>query len=168
MRKCIAHFLRNSFRNIGELVPWKQLVEARQTALHASIPWLASCSPCLSVFSTLPTGTHTFMPKNPLTGTIICSKVSLFFFFSFFSYVFIMRFSVEIFSEPQKAKKKANYRGLRKCNHFCYVLIFLFFSWKSLSLARCIFDPKIHMGENTYLLHALQNITQLHGVWKYY
>ena len=71
------------FRNIGELVPWKQLVEARQTALHASIPWLASCSPCLSVFSTLPTGTHTFMPKNPLTGTIICSKVSLFFFFHF-------------------------------------------------------------------------------------
>merc|ERR1711953_1546876 len=63
-------------RNIGELVPWKQLVEARQTALHASIPWLASCSPCLSVFSTLPTGTHTFMPKNPLTGTIICSKAT--------------------------------------------------------------------------------------------
>ena len=69
------------------------------------------------------------------------------FLFSFFSYVFIMRSSAEIFSEPQKAKKKANYRGLRKCNHFCYVLIFLFFSWKSLSLARCIFDPKIHMGQ---------------------
>ena len=72
-------------RNIVELVPWKQLVEVRPTALPASIPWLASCSPCLSVCSTLPTGTHTFMPKNPLTGTITCSKVSLGYFLFIFS-----------------------------------------------------------------------------------
>ena len=107
MRKCIAHFVPNSFRNIGELVPWKQLVEARQTALHASIPWLASCSPCLSVFSTLPTGTHTFMPKNPLTGTIICSKVSLFFFFSFFSAMYSSwGFLLKFFQSLKKQRKK--------------------------------------------------------------
>ena len=166
MRKCIAHFVPNSFRNIGELVPWKQLVEARQTALHASIPWLASCSPCLSVFSTLPTGTHTFMPKNPLTGTIICSKVSLFFFFHFSAMYSSWGFLPKFFQNLKKQRKKPIIAAYENAI-FCYVLIFLFFSWKSLSLARCIFDPKIHMGENTYFLHALQNITQLHGVWKY-
>ena len=130
MRKCIAHSLRNSFRNIGELVPWKQLVEARQTALHASIPWLASCSPCLSVFSTLPTGTHTFMPKNPLTGTIICSKVSLFFFFFF---IFQLCIHHEVFCQnffrASKSKEKSQLSRLTKmqsfllCTHFSIFLV---------------------------------------------
>ena len=130
MRKCIAHFVPNSFRNIGELVPWKQLVEARQTALHASIPWLASCSPCLSVFSTLPTGTHTFMPKNPLTGTITCSKVSLFSYFYYFSTMYLLN---EVFCRnffrTSKSKEKSQLSRLTKmqsfllCTHFSIFLV---------------------------------------------
>ena len=53
----------------------------------------------------------------------------------------------KFFQNLRTAKKKANYRGLKESAIFCYVLIFLFFSWKSLS---SIFDPKIHMGKNTY------------------
>ena len=53
----------------------------------------------------------------------------------------------KFFQNLRTAKKKANYRGLKESAIFCYVLIFLFFSWKSLW---SIFDPKIHMGKNTY------------------
>ena len=148
-------------RNIVELVPWKQLVEVRLIALPASIPWLASCSPCLSVYSTLPTGTHTFMPKNPLTGTITCSKVSLgYCFVHFFSYVFIMRSSVEIFSEPQNSKEKSQLSRLkRKCNFLLCTHFSIFLVKVSLEY----FWPQNTYGQKYIFFHALHT----HDVWKH-
>ena len=121
-------------RNIVELVPWKQLVEVRPTALPASIPWLASCSPCLSVCSTLPTGTHTFMPKNPLTGTITCSKVSLGHFLFIFSAMYSSWRGLlsKFFSEPQNSKEKSQLSRLKKMQ-FSAMYSFFYFSRESLS-----------------------------------
>ena len=68
------------------------------------------------------------------------------------------------FFRTSKSKEKSQLSRLKKMI-FSAMYSFFYFSRESHCLQRDVFlTPKYIWAKNTYFLHALQNITQLHGV----